>query len=435
MKMLTSYSAAVISCLLACSTAQVRFANEGPIGVSRAPILLRAKSEPREFTPFPVQPPRFEPLTPSRPLSPVPLSSLAPSAAPPRPRQQEPTFRPVSFRQPSSPQQLRPTRPSPTPASVSGSRPHDRSHSRFQPTQEDKLIEPDYEDYSDEPDKLSILLAESTFQCDPSDTGYFSDDSVNCEVFHYCSQGVKHSWVCPEGNIFHQINLICQPPSSDNICERSNDFHFVNDYLYQLVRNDSARPEYADRFYPENYHQGSRLEASSAQRQPITFQSPPETRRRVQAPVTPRPFSAEQELPRFQDQTSTGFRAPVTQQQQPSSSVSRLSQQAVRRLVAERPRPAFLRPHAVVPAAEFPQAQSRRERAREPVQLQPLPPVRPAANPFPKIVLNPSIHSRGAPLQGRHLQERQDRLGDIVVGGFQGNVDIHDLASRNAHRF
>lgn len=87
----------------------------------------------------------------------------------------------------------------------------------------------------EEPDQLALLLAKSSFSCNEKMTGYYADDTVSCQVFHYCSENTKHSWICPEGATFHQVHLICMPPSEENICEQSAKYHFVNDYLYKPI--------------------------------------------------------------------------------------------------------------------------------------------------------------------------------------------------------
>lgn len=51
----------------------------------------------------------------------------------------------------------------------------------------------------EEPDHLALLLEKSTFSCNDRNTGYYADDTVNCQVFHYCQENTKHSWICPEG--------------------------------------------------------------------------------------------------------------------------------------------------------------------------------------------------------------------------------------------
>jgi hypothetical protein len=118
----------------------------------------------------------------------------------------------------------------------------------------------------EEPDRLAILLEKSNFQCDGRTTGYYADDSVGCEVFHYCQDNSKHSWVCPEGFTFHQVHLICMPPSNENICEQSSKYHFVNDYLYKPINMEEHQTKpnitlrYHERYYPENIYTDDRRE-------------------------------------------------------------------------------------------------------------------------------------------------------------------------------
>jgi len=67
------------------------------------------------------------------------------------------------------------------------------------PTQEE------LEEEKEEPDRLSLLLPQSRFDCVNKQTGYYADEDLNCEVFHYCQDNAKHSWICPEGFTFHQV--------------------------------------------------------------------------------------------------------------------------------------------------------------------------------------------------------------------------------------
>ncbi|XP_062549542.1 uncharacterized protein LOC134214136 [Armigeres subalbatus] len=112
----------------------------------------------------------------------------------------------------------------------------------------------------EEPDRLSLLLEKSDFHCTGRTTGYYADESLGCEVFHYCQENQKHSWICPEGFTFHQVHLICMPPSNDNICEQSSKYHFVNDYLYKPINMEEhmSKPNvtlrYSERYYPENFY-------------------------------------------------------------------------------------------------------------------------------------------------------------------------------------
>ncbi|XP_049545164.1 uncharacterized protein LOC125956922 [Anopheles darlingi] len=112
----------------------------------------------------------------------------------------------------------------------------------------------------EEPDRLTVLLEKSQFQCTGRTTGYYADETLGCEVFHYCQENQKHSWICPEGFTFHQVHLICMPPSGDNICEQSSKYHFVNDYLYKPINMEEhmTKPNvtlrYSERYYPENFY-------------------------------------------------------------------------------------------------------------------------------------------------------------------------------------
>jgi len=70
------------------------------------------------------------------------------------------------------------------------------------PTQEE------LEEEKEEPDRLSLLLPQSRFDCVNKQTGYYADEDLNCEVFHYCQDNAKHSWICPEGFTFHQVKYL-----------------------------------------------------------------------------------------------------------------------------------------------------------------------------------------------------------------------------------
>lgn len=120
--------------------------------------------------------------------------------------------------------------------------------------------EEEEEEKEEEPDRLSILLPQSKFECVGKSTGYYADENLGCEVFHYCQDNAKHSWICPNGFTFHQVHLICMPPGADNICEKSSQYHFINDYLYKPVNLEEHQNKpnvslrYSDRYYPNQYH-------------------------------------------------------------------------------------------------------------------------------------------------------------------------------------
>ncbi|XP_071440475.1 uncharacterized protein [Hetaerina americana] len=145
------------------------------------------------------------------------------------------------------------------------------------------------EEEEEKPDRLTELLPLSKFNCGGLGTGYYADEGLQCEVFHYCQGGSRHSWICPEGFTFHQVHLICMPPGGDNICQKSSQFHFVNDYLYRPINAEEvqAKPNvtlrYADRYYPENYERDE-----EDGQQPLVFASP----QRLPAPQQKRPHQA-----------------------------------------------------------------------------------------------------------------------------------------------
>jgi len=140
------------------------------------------------------------------------------------------------------------------------------------------------EEEEKKPDRLALLLAESKFSCGDKKDGYYADESVGCQVFHYCVTGAKHSWQCPENTVFHQIHLNCVPSAQD-ICQQSSKFHVVNDYLYkeldQRGPNNSIR--YHQRYYPEGFDFGgdvlsqvlppSQPQQSQGQRQSAPYNS------------------------------------------------------------------------------------------------------------------------------------------------------------------
>ncbi|CAG5002291.1 unnamed protein product, partial [Parnassius apollo] len=130
--------------------------------------------------------------------------------------------------------------------------------------QQQQLQELEEEEEKEEPDRLSQLLQQSKFDCVNKQSGYYADEELNCEVFHYCNDNIKHSWICPEGFSFHQVHLICMPSTQENICQRSSKYHFVNDYLYRPIneeehmRKPSVILKYSDRFYPAEVYRDDR---------------------------------------------------------------------------------------------------------------------------------------------------------------------------------
>ncbi|XP_064476443.1 transcription factor SPT20 homolog isoform X2 [Ornithodoros turicata] len=154
------------------------------------------------------------------------------------------------------------------------------------------------EEEEEQPNPLTLLLEKSTFTCGGKSDGYYSDNSVQCQVFHYCVGGAKHSWMCPEGTVFHQVHLNCVPASQD-ICQQAEKFFFVNDYLHKELENRGPNNTvlYAQRYYPDGYVLGDPFTLPSggrSQPQPQQQQQqqhfPPQAQPQPQSPPASVPF-------------------------------------------------------------------------------------------------------------------------------------------------
>ncbi|KAJ8683130.1 hypothetical protein QAD02_018922 [Eretmocerus hayati] len=205
------------------------------------------------------------------------------------------------------------------------------------------------EEEKDEPDRLTLLLPQSKFDCVGKQTGYYADEELNCEVFHYCQDNARHSWICPEGFTFHQVHLICMPPSGDISCKKSSQYHFVNEYLYKPLNLDEAesRPNvtlrYSERFFPSDIYTDERdnnvYRASQAVqvRRPLYIaQQPTPTINSIPSGGRPQPSSPSP--PTYRIAINQVFRSPEEvniplQQRRPQPTPS----QGLRRYPAVRP--------------------------------------------------------------------------------------------------
>lgn len=148
------------------------------------------------------QPQREEPERPVRPQQRE--EPTRPRPRPAQPQQQEFQRPEPSIQQPV--QQRRPNYPpnyKPRPQEVNAVEEERRS-----PPQPEEEIEPEVPEEEEEvkPDKLQLLLQKTQFGCVEKKDGYYADEELDCEVFHYCQDRVRHSWLCPEGASFHQVH-------------------------------------------------------------------------------------------------------------------------------------------------------------------------------------------------------------------------------------
>ncbi|KAK2576208.1 hypothetical protein KPH14_005578 [Odynerus spinipes] len=216
------------------------------------------------------------------------------------------------------------------------------------------------EEEKEEPDRLTLLLPQSKFDCVGKQTGYYADEDLNCEVFHYCHENAKHSWICPEGFTFHQVHLICMPPSGDISCKKSSQYHFVNEYLYKPLNLAEAETKpnvtlrYSERYYPSDIYTDER-EAGDYQIPPTA--SPPIRRPLQQVFVGHQPATLNSippsarpqiQLPQFRLPANQVFHSPEEvniplqhrrpqQSQQQQQQQQQQQHQAIRRFPQVRP--------------------------------------------------------------------------------------------------
>lgn len=64
------------------------------------------------------------------------------------------------------------------------------------------------------------------------------------------------------------------PPGADNICEKSSQFHFVNEYLYKPVNLEEHQNKpnvslrYSERYYPNSQYNGNEEDYEEEEPQP-----------------------------------------------------------------------------------------------------------------------------------------------------------------------
>ncbi|XP_050362081.1 uncharacterized protein LOC126781234 [Nymphalis io] len=176
-----------------------------------------------------------------------------------------------------------------------------RRPQEHRPTKQ-QLIEEEEEE-KEEPDRLSQLLQQSKFDCVNKNTGYYADEELNCEVFHYCQDNAKHSWICPEGFTFHQVHLICMPPTQESICQKSAKYHFVNDYLYKPINEEEVQRKpnvslkYSDRYYPAEVYRDDRFEQDEYEEEEEPRRAPaPQQRPAARPQYQPQVFRSAEEV-------------------------------------------------------------------------------------------------------------------------------------------
>ncbi|KAK8402509.1 hypothetical protein O3P69_000736 [Scylla paramamosain] len=55
------------------------------------------------------------------------------------------------------------------------------------------------------------IVPSTSFSCSDKLPGFYADGEANCQVWHYCkTDGLKESFLCPNGTIYNQENRVCE---------------------------------------------------------------------------------------------------------------------------------------------------------------------------------------------------------------------------------
>ncbi|KAI1301587.1 hypothetical protein HDE_02777 [Halotydeus destructor] len=94
----------------------------------------------------------------------------------------------------------------------------------------------DYPTYSEIP--------RTSFDCQDMDySGFYADLETNCQVYHSCNRGRKHSFLCPNGTIFSQEYLICDWWYNVD-CSESPDHYSLNKEAFSpTIRKKKEKKE------------------------------------------------------------------------------------------------------------------------------------------------------------------------------------------------
>ncbi|KAL1509646.1 hypothetical protein ABEB36_004352 [Hypothenemus hampei] len=105
-------------------------------------------------------------------------------------------------------------------------------------------------------------IPRTAFSCKGIDSGYYADLETDCQVFHICDEGRKISFLCPNGTIFQQAELICEWWNKVN-CSNSPNLY---EESAERLQNDLARRKAARRVSSGNHGAIMRMEERSSVR-------------------------------------------------------------------------------------------------------------------------------------------------------------------------
>lgn len=58
---------------------------------------------------------------------------------------------------------------------------------------------------------IHSIIPSTAFSCSDKLPGFYADEEAHCQVWHYCkTDGLKESFLCPNGTIYNQENRVCE---------------------------------------------------------------------------------------------------------------------------------------------------------------------------------------------------------------------------------
>ncbi|XP_071524853.1 uncharacterized protein [Panulirus ornatus] len=133
----------------------------------------------------------------------------------------------------------------------------------YQKKYQEEERDEDYEESTNtipgEPGKdypVHAIIPSTGFSCSDKLPGFYVDEKANCQVWHYCkTDGLKESFLCPNGTIYNQANRVCEwwfnvDCDSDTIAQQ----YKVNEDLY-IIPSPKPDSEYAPAQYASSRSQ------------------------------------------------------------------------------------------------------------------------------------------------------------------------------------
>ncbi|XP_050738060.1 uncharacterized protein LOC127009238 [Eriocheir sinensis] len=123
----------------------------------------------------------------------------------------------------------------------------------------DDEVDEDYEEHGNtipgEPGKdypIFAIVPSTSFSCSEKLPGFYADGEAQCQVWHYCkTDGLKESFLCPNGTIYNQDNRVCEwwfnvSCDMDRLSQQAR----VNEDLYIVPSPKPDQPYGPNQAYP-----------------------------------------------------------------------------------------------------------------------------------------------------------------------------------------